>query len=350
MLGKKIILNRETRNVKNKNLVSLSNSRGKNEFERLDYLDGWRGLAIAFVLYSHFAPSPEWFDSGRFGVDIFFSLSGFLMSSILFEKRISLCTFYKRRISRVFPVFILYVIMVYLIYWYIRGPFSYTEFFSTLFFLRTYLPATPNIWHTGIPIGHLWSLNAEEHCYVFLSLLTIFSLLKGREGLILIGIGILSIVIQYTYIKVPTLAPTSGALGTEVVASHLLISAGYFLIRHQFVKIIKPWMPVAAFGAAIACHTNLVPWYSHMIASPFLLAFALNHLSEAPKHILSMLACSGIRLLGIWSFSIYLWQQPFYSLQSHFFPGVAFAMAMTVALFSFYFFENPIRSWLNRNW
>ena len=309
-------------------------------------------MAIALVLYGHFAQKSLWSNSGRFGVDVFFSLSGFLMSNILFHRRVPLSIFYKRRISRVFPVFFLFVSVTYLVQWQVNDYFSLSEFLYTITFLRTYLPPTPDIWHTGIPIGHLWSLNAEEHSYVFLSLLTLFPFLKGREAPILICIGTFSIVIHYSYIKYPQLAPLSNELGTEAVASHLLISSGYFLVREKFVSIVKPWMPITAFGCAIVCYTQVVPWWASMIVSPFLLAFAVNHLSDAPKYFRSVFAFSFIRLLGIWSFSIYIWQQPFYKYKITFFHSSsgALAMAMIVSLFSFYFFENPIRAWLNKKW
>ena len=85
---------------------------GQQLADRLDYLDGWRGLAIVLVLQSHFLPSHA-IDSGQLGVDIFFCLSGLLMSNLLFVKRVSLVHFYKRRISRILPAFLLFITVVY---------------------------------------------------------------------------------------------------------------------------------------------------------------------------------------------------------------------------------------------
>ncbi len=59
---------------------------GKSDKEYFDYLDGWRGLAILFVLQSHFLPIAG-FRSGSMGVHVFFALSGLLMSRILYDKR-----------------------------------------------------------------------------------------------------------------------------------------------------------------------------------------------------------------------------------------------------------------------
>ena len=54
--------------------------------------------------------------------------------------------------------------------------------FYTLAFLRTYLPTSPGLWTNGLPVAHLWSLNVEEHCYIFLSIVTLITPLRGREG------------------------------------------------------------------------------------------------------------------------------------------------------------------------
>ncbi len=133
------------------------------------FLDGWRGLAIALVLYDHFFPSMRTTNVGRMGVDIFFCLSGLLMSNILYVQRVPLARFYKRRISRIIPVFLLFVSVTFAVHWLMTGEFSGTELLATATFLRTYVPEQPGIWESSLPIEHLWSLNVEEHCYVIMS-------------------------------------------------------------------------------------------------------------------------------------------------------------------------------------
>jgi peptidoglycan/LPS O-acetylase OafA/YrhL len=331
-------------------LVSTSAKHGPSELYRIHYLDGWRGVAILLVLYAHFIGWGS-MDTGRLGVDIFFVLSGFLMSKILFVKRVPLPTFYKRRISRIFPVFLLFVFVVYAVDFILLNTEEWKNFFYTLFFIRSYFPAEPDIWSAAIPIGHLWSLNVEEHCYILLSTFTLFKFLKGREGIALVLSGVLSIVIHLIYIKAPSVAPPAYGLRTEVVASHLLLSAGYCLISHHFTKYVKPWMPVLACIIAALCYTDFFPWWSAIIISPFALAFAVNHLSETYGFIHAFLSLSLLRLMGIWSFSIYLWQQPFYMYKDEFsFALLALVPAIIIGLISFYGFENPSRTWLNRRW
>lgn len=317
--------------------------------ERLRYLDGWRGLAILFVLQSHFL-TLHFIESGRLGVDVFFCLSGFLMSRILFVQRMPLAQFYKRRISRIFPVFMLFVLLVFAVAWWRGQHHGLGELLATLLFLRTYLPAEPDIWHTGLPIGHLWSLNVEEHCYVLLSLLTLLAFLRGREYLALLGAGVLAIAIHLFYVRHPGFAPDSFEIRTEVAASHLLISAGYFLLRQRVAPMVRPWMPVVAFALAIFSYLYIAPWWAPIVASPFLLAFAVNHLDRLPGGLLSILAAAPLRLLGICSYSLYLWQQPFYEFKQMLPTGVALLLALGAGATSFFAFENPVRSWLNKHW
>jgi peptidoglycan/LPS O-acetylase OafA/YrhL len=316
------------------------------ELSRFDYLDGWRGLAILLVLESHFVDLLP-IHSGRLGVDVFFCLSGFLMSRILFIKRTPLPTFYKRRASRILPVFLLFVTVIYAT----SDGRTWQEALSTYAFMRTYYPVPPDIWNTGIPIGHLWSLNVEEHCYVLLSLFACFAFLRRREWLLLIGLGVLSVLVAVVYLKYG--APPWGLLGTETCASFLLLSAGYFLVRERLQSFVPAWLPLVTMAGGVLCYSPVTPWWASLLVAPFLLAFTVNHLSESPAWFRSFLSLPLLRLFGLWSYSIYLWQQPFHRYQSmlHFegFP-VAGLLAIGVGALSFYAFENPIRTWLNNRW
>ncbi|WP_199608845.1 acyltransferase family protein [Flocculibacter collagenilyticus] len=338
-----------------KSLLKDASKHGKSELNRIDYLDGWRGLAILFVLISHFM-QPQIGEFGRLGVDIFFVLSGMLMSNILFVKRVPLNTFYKRRISRILPVFVIFVSSIYLSAFLFDLSNEYDNYFYTLAFLRSYLPTDVSLWETGLPIGHLWSLNVEEHCYVLLSLLTLISVLRSREYIAILMIGMGCIVLHIIYVKYPTIAPTNYELKTEVAASHLMLSAGYFLIRDRFAAYVPSWLPLLTFFAAMACYEVDAPWFAYWLISPFLLAFTVNHLDKIPALAKKALEINALRLLGMWSYSIYLWQQVFYFYgikngnPSTFLAITLFAVSIFVGALSFHIIENPIRKYLNNKW
>jgi peptidoglycan/LPS O-acetylase OafA/YrhL len=225
--------------------------------------------------------------------------------------------------------------------------------------MRSYFPEPPDLFNTGYPLAHLWSLNVEEHCYVLLSLLTLWPLLKGREALVLIGLGCLSIGINLLYIYVPEAAPrTGGWIKTEAAMSFLLISAGYALLSERMNAFVKPWMPIAALVLSIVFCLRVTSWMwlCRSILSPFLLAFAVNHLAQTPGFFRNALATTPLRLLGISSYSIYLYQQFFYQYSANFLTHesglnfLCFLLALSFGGMMFYCFENPSRNYLNKIW
>lgn len=337
-------------------IVKNASEHGKSELNRIEYLDGWRGMAISLVLISHFFHVNS-VDLGRMGVDVFFVLSGMLMAKILFVKKVPLSIFYKRRISRILPVFFIFLSTISLLSLFFGLSHEHNNFIYNLAFIRSYYPVTPDLWHTGIPIGHLWSLNVEEHCYVILSLITLISLFNKRAHFLILFLGCCSIILQYLYIKFPSIASENYHLKTEIAASFLMISAGYFLIKHKIEAYLPSWSPIVALLFAFLCYTEYSPhWSAQWALSPFLLAFSVNHLNLTPIFFKSLLCFLPLRLLGIWSFSIYLWQQPFYYYGTH--GGNAFLFAgplllvvsILIGAASFYIIENPIRKYLNDKW
>jgi len=338
-----------------KKILNDASLHGKSELNRIGYLDGWRGIAILCVLFSHFFQIEE-FNLGRIGVDIFFVLSGMLMSNILFVKRVNLITFYKRRASRIFPVFFIFLSVICVASYTLNLSNEHENYLYLLSFLRSYFPMEPSIWDTGLPIGHFWSLNVEEHFYIFLSFITLIPIFKNKEFILLILLGIGCIIIHYIYIKYPGLAPSSYKLKTEIVASHLFLSSGYFLIKHKFKRFIYSWMPVVTFILGVLCYSDYGFKGASWVLSPFLFSFTVNHLDIIPVLFQQVLSYRILRLFGVYSYSIYLWQQPIFYYWVK--PGELFPFSDVVFLFigifvgilSFYCIENPIRKYLNNHW
>lgn len=329
---------------------------GRSELDRVDYLDGWRGLAISLVLISHFYP-VNGLNLGRFGVDIFFVLSGMLMSNILYVKRVPLSTFYKRRFSRVFPVFLVFLSLICLASVVFKLSAEHQNYLYSLLFLRGYFPVSPDLWNTGLPIGHIWSLNVEEHCYLLLSLLTFLPWVKTREHWVLFALGAASIFLNYLYITQPSIAPPNYHLRSEIIANHLLVSAAYFLVKKPIEAHVPAWLPPLTLALAAGCYSAAAPWYATWLLSPLLLAFTVNHLGRIPALVKAALAYTPLRLLGIWSFSIYLWQQPYFFYKDAFAShlttmtgAVLIFASICTGIISFYLLENPVRRYLNNRW
>src|SRR6185436_11074567 len=150
------------------------------------------------------------------------------------------------------------------------------------------------------------------------------------------------------YIHNASTAPIEFQIRTETAGAYVLLSAGYFLLRDRIRKFVRPWMPVTAFVIAAALYTPYLPKWT-IVGTPFLLAFAVNHLSEAGLLVRDLLSWAPLRMMGLWSFSIYLWQEPFYEFRGLFLtPVFALFIAVLAGIGSFYLFERPMRNGINR--
>lgn len=296
----------------------------------------------------------KWIWEDKLGVDIFFVLSGLLMARILFEQKMPLKKFYIRRISRILPVFFAYVAVIYALAYLARFEFSYQELLATLFFLRTYVPSEVHLFTTDIAVGHLWSLNVEEHAYVLLSLMTLLIISLRNAGLTLILLGVASIVFN--------LLTFHGAIGqekdpyfyirTEHAICFILLSAGYRLISVQNSWRLDSRLPPIFFLLSVACYLDISPEWAPFTLAPMFLAITVNHLTDCSISIKKVLSSSLLCQLGLYSYSIYLWQQPFYRYHQ-IIPGGLFAgllLALIAGYCSYHYFEQPVRSWINKRW
>lgn len=124
-------------------------------------LDVLRGIAILMVICCHY-PLIWWMQYGYYGVDLFFVLSGFLISGLLFSElaasgTIDIKRFLIRRGFKIYPGFYVFVIVICLLASSLR-PWFLIE----ASFLQSYIVPV------GTPLGHTWSLAVEEHFYLLL--------------------------------------------------------------------------------------------------------------------------------------------------------------------------------------
>jgi len=177
-------------------------------------------------------------------------------------------------------------------------------------------------------------------------LLVFLPFTRRREWLLLGLVGTACVLIGYLYVRLGRNAPRWGELGTEVAASHIFIAGGYRLLRERRGFSVPAFAPLAALFAGVLCYTSWAPWWSRPMLSPFLFGFAVAHLGQTYQGVLALLASKPLRMFGLWSFSIYLWQQPFFKEAG--LPVVfALPLALTAGLTSYYLIERPARTWLN---
>ncbi len=171
--------------------------------DHIPELDGLRGIAVLMVLWVHLVPGSlgetvhtlrAWLLPGDFGVDLFFVLSGFLITRILLVDRgagVPLRYFVMRRFLRIFPIYYLAILIL-------MPRMTWPEIIGC----ATY---TSNFVFMGLdingPMGHSWSLAIEEHFYLLWPPIVAFTSVKTSRRVILFGVfplAVLSLVLAYT--------------------------------------------------------------------------------------------------------------------------------------------------------
>jgi peptidoglycan/LPS O-acetylase OafA/YrhL len=312
---------------------------------RVGYLDGWRGIAILLVLIGHFAPFNP-FHLATLGVDFFFVLSGRLMAEILFVKRAALPAFFLRRFSRVYPGLLMFVIVAALLFHFTAIHVGVLGALSALTFTINY--ASLYVHPTGI-FDHIWSLCVEEHSYLVLGALACLERrTDARAQLLILAIGICALVNGVIQ---------SGILGrdyfqvywrTDVQCAPIFLAAWFFLWSRQLHLIGQAvWLTPSCLALALLFKSALFgPTISYSVGT-FFLSLSICFLDAAPHLIKRMLSVAPLRRIGIWSYSLYLWQQPFYKLKGTV-PIYWLLPAVIVSgLLSFYLVEKPMRAFLN---
>lgn len=321
--------------------------------DHVDYLDGWRGVAIIMLLIGHLFPVPGIY-LGVFGVNLFFVLSGLLMGRLLFIRQTPLPVFYRRRISRIVPAHVVFILCTLLWYAFNQLTIDWPETLSALFFTKNYLPG--HIGHTVMPFGHIWSLSVEEHSYIVLAIVAFVSRRKWISAPAAIAVLAACSVLAGLWYA----AHYSGSelefgkwVRSEVSAYGILMSSLLLLLLHARPGLRVPALlcPLLFLGG-LALHWWSVSLPVKTTIGVGMLALSINLLPQAPAFMRSALSIRPLKILGLWSFSIYLWQQPFYNAvyRGSLTPIVALLLSLLCGVSSYYLLERPVRRYLNAVW
>lgn len=236
------------------------------------WLDGLRGWAILLVLAFHLGL----LSGGSLGVDVFFVLSGFLITTLLAEEwqrrgSISLPRFYLRRALRLWPAFFTLLALYGVYSWLFLPAAEAAEHFQEILVAGCYVANWPRLHQTGFAaLGHTWSLSLEEQFYLLWPPLLWLMLKLGlprRQMLTLVCLGILaSVAVRITLYHVHrTPGPDKDAnvmrmyMGLDTRADSLLVGCG--------VGLLAAWNRLPSSRRAIRCVSALA------VASTLTLAY-----------------------------------------------------------------------------
>ncbi len=312
-------------------------------------LDNWRGWAILLVIAGHFGHVPA-IDAGRVGVELFFVLSGRLMADLLFVKQTPIPTFFYRRFTRVLPLSLLFVFTAWAAF--PPGPLflSDTAALASLGMVVNYTQLI------GVAAGvtdHYWSLCVEEHSYLTLAVLAlVLRRSHAHRGTtpawICLGLAVLMIA-NGVRLWLHTHSYYMTYWRSDVRAASIFLSVGLRVLQvnGRLAFLNRPWVPIAAFLVGMAFSTHHMPEPLKYSLGTLGIALAINTLEHAPAAGRKFLSSRVVGWIGVISYSLYIWQQPFFYSIARYHALPMAAGAVVVAILSFYMIENPVRSELN---
>jgi peptidoglycan/LPS O-acetylase OafA/YrhL len=317
---------------------------------RLPVLDGWRGVAILLVVVGHFMTDTLKPGLSTLGVDLFFVLSGRLMAEILFLRQVPLRTFFVRRFSRVYPALFVFVILSTILFYGTALQHGLVAVASALTFTANYGMIYG---HTIALFDHLWSLCVEEHSYVLLACIAGGIVRAPRTAtIVLLMLGFAAMVngiVRATWLQ-PWFPDV--AWRTDVQIAPLFIAGGFYLTARGTRWMQRSWISPVCLVLGIAVKLGSDNVVVQFGLGTMLLALSIATIDFAIARFKALLEPEPIRQIGLWSFSLYLWQQPFYKLaHTNVVPSsLAVILALCAGLASFYCVEVPMRTIINERW
>ena len=300
-------------------------------------IDGLRTIAVLSVILYHaqiVVFGHDFFKGGFVGVDIFFVISGYLISRILlselFEKgKISFLQFYERRARRILPIlFTVFIVSFPLAYKYLlpnqfieyaHSIFSATFFGSNIFFYftNTQYGAEDSLLQ---PFLHTWSLGVEEQFYILFPIVLLLAYKFAKNHLVTIIAVLILISIQYadwqstknTQLNFFMLTSRLWELGIGSLLAFYELKYGR--VKHELLNQTMPLLGLAMIVHAIVFFNNQTPHPSFITLLPTLgtaliILFSVNTTDLVSK-VLSWKPIVGI---GLISYSMYLWHYPIFA-------------------------------------
>lgn len=336
-------------------------------------VDGLRAVAILPVIFFH--AGFQLFEGGFVGVDVFFVVSGYLITTIILSdlnnKNFSIVTFYERRARRIMPALFFVMICCLPFAWAWLLPHHYKDFSESLIAV-SFFSSNVLFWreagYFGVasefkPLLHTWSLAVEEQYYLLFPLF-LMALWKLRKRWILGAltfVGVISLAAAQwgayinpsaTFFLLPTRA-------WELVVGALI--AFYFLYCHEHAKGMEQCKNTRQVFSAVGLIMILYSVFAFDKSTPFPSFYALLPtigtgfiiVFATPETTVGRLLSTKIMVgIGLISYSAYLWHQPLFVFARHRSlgnPSISLllglsAFSILLAFISWRYVESPFRN------
>lgn len=283
-------------------------------------INGLRAIAVIAVVLFHF--NPSWVQGGFAGVDVFFVISGFLMTGIIFKglenNSFSILNFYIARANRIVPALTFVCAVLLILGWFYIPPTDYEllgkhvasslGFISNVVYWREagyFDAASHEKW-----LLHTWSLSVEWQFYIIYPLILVLlsKLMPLRLMKVLLAIGT---VLAFIFAVIATYRWSNSAyylLPTRMWEMMVgCIAFIYPLKLSQLQKRLLEWLGLALILSSYFFVSELNHWPGYLAALPVVGAFFIIQAQRNDSFLTSNFI---FQKIGAWSYSIYLWHWP----------------------------------------
>lgn len=340
-------------------------------------IDGLRAIAVISVIIYHL--NENWLSGGFLGVDIFFVISGFLITGIIIteiqQNSFSLKQFYTRRIKRIYPAFITVMALVSFI---ASVIFIYNDFnklrktieLAIAFLSNFYLGLTQGYFDLSAnenPVLHIWSLAVEEQYYLIFPLILILAYKKFREVKVLFIITLIlffillatSFVSANFYKEVlhqPNIYYLSNLRFPELLVGSLLAIYHNLSNKVQLSKQVNNILAILStlllFSCLFLMNNNIAFIPGITLILPCIFTALIIHTTSQNNIVKLCLSNKAIVFIGKISYSLYLYHWIFIAF-AYYITGekqinnqsIAIVTVLTIifSVLSYYLIEQPIR-------
>ena len=339
-------------------------------------VQGLRAVAILLVVLYH-AAIPG-ISGGYVGVDVFFVISGFVITGVLLRERVatrrtSIVTFYGRRARRIIPAASLVIIVTVVAAFHYLGPLTGHETaidgqWAALFLANFHFAASQTNYLASqqppSPLQNFWSLAVEEQFYLVYPTIFLITVrfargisLRGRLAIVLVTV----IVASYAYSVVFTSTNAPSAFFSPLTRAWELALGGLIAVAGQPLRRVPQtwaalisWLGLAAIVAASLIFTATTVYPGGLVALPVLgAALVIAGGSAQPAlGVERLLRQRPFQLLGLISYSLYLWHWPVLIIATQSRGAstlpvwdnvLCLLVATAAAAVTYWILENPIR-------
>ncbi|MDR3576211.1 MAG: acyltransferase family protein [Anaerolineaceae bacterium] len=287
-------------------------------------IDGLRAVAVLSVMLGHL--SMDYVAGGFVGVDIFFVISGYLISSIILKEieqsRFSILGFYERRIRRIFPALFFMLLVVSIVSFVFLLPSELVGFCNALlatagFVSNFYYLSHSNYFDlpTTSPLLHTWSLAVEEQFYLLFPpfLLIISRFLRRRFSAAITVVALTSFLLSVAMVR----NDQNNAFymlytrGWELLIGTMLSQGMFPRVNSIWTRNIIAFTGLLLIAYPVLFYTLATPFPGFNALAPCLgTALIIGAGSSGPSVISAVLSWRPLVFVGLISYSLYLWHWP----------------------------------------